>query len=790
MAVRLRASAELWGERDMGHDRSLARSTVFPPRSRPGDPRRIGAVPLLVVGWLAAMPSLAGAQLPQTRLFSLFPSGGQVGSTVEVTVTGGADLDEMSQMLFSDPAITAVPIPPEGASQPTPAGHVFVVTIPAGVQPGICDVRVAGRFGVSNPRSFDVGTLRECLEVEPNDAIDRATVVELNVVVNGRSGAAADLDLFRFHGEQHQRVLAACHAAAIDSRMRPVLELFDARGRRLAAGRVTINADALLDAVLPATGEYFLKVYDGVYGGGEAYFYRLQLHNQPHIDFVLPPAGLPGSTGIYSLFGRNLPGGSATDFTVAGSPLEKLDVAFTLPADESQLQLDANAASFQAGQDQCTYTLETPGRRSNPGPIHFAAAPVVAEAEPNDFPETVQRVDLPVEIAGQFQSVGDVDLVQFAARAQQVIWIDVLSQRDGSAADPYLVVQQIATDERGRETGVQQVAAQDDVDLDLLPQHFSTRSDDVTFRFVAPADGQYRISLHDRYYESRGDPALVYRLAIRGPQPDFRLVVVPVAPRSGENGNTAAAWPIGLRQGDHFAARVLAFRRDGFDGPIRIEVDRLPAGVTCEPVVLEPGQSQAALVFAAAEDAPPVITAIRVTGKAEIPAPAESGSDAAVVRPVMREARAGTIVWDGDAQRPAISRVARELVLSVMPELAPLQVLIAARQLTARRDQTIELPVKLAKRNGFDNEVTLSLEGLPQEVRWETAPIAKGATEGVPRIIVPANAPQGTFPLLLRAQAVVSYARPAVANKADASPAAPQDVNVVAPALPIVLRIE
>ncbi len=774
----------------MGHDRRWTTPALFPPRGGRNNPQWNGTVSLLVVVSLAAMPSLAVAQLPQTRLFSLFPSGGQVGCTVEVAVTGGADLDGTTQLLFSDPAISAVPILPESAGQSAPAANVFAVTIPAGAQPGICDVRVAGRFGVSNPRSFDVGTLQECVEVEPNDSIDQATEVELNVAVNARSGMAADLDLFRFQGEQGQRVLAACRAAGIDSRMRPVLELFDARGRRLAAGRAATNADVLLDAVLPATGTYYLKVYDGIYAGGEEYIYRLQLHNQPHIDFVLPPAGLPGSTGGYTLFGRNLPGGIATELTLSGNLLEKLDVTFTLPADESRLQLDNNAASFQAGQDQCLCALETLGTHSNRLPIHFAAAPVVAEAEPNDLPGTAQRVELPVEIAGQFQSEGDVDLVQFAAHAQQVIWIDVFSQRDGSGADPYLVLQQIATDGSGQETGVQQVATQDDMEVDLLPQHFSTRSDDVNFRFVAPADGQYRIVLHDRYWESRGDPGLIYRLAIRAPQPDFRLVVVPVAPRNGENANTAAAWPIGLRQGDCFAARVLAFRRDGFDGPIRIEADHLPAGVTCDPVVLEPGQSQSVLVFATTEDAPPVVTTIHVTGKAEIPAPAESGSDATVVREVMREARAGTIVWDGDAQRPGISRVARELVLSVMPELAPLQVTTASRQFTAKRDQTIELPVQLIKRSGFDNDVTLLLEGLPQEVRWETTPIVKGATEGVPRIVVTANAPQGTFSLLLRAQATVAYVRPAAADHAGASPPAPQDINVVVPAPPIVLRIE
>ena len=86
-----------------------------------------------------------------------------------------------------------------------------------------------------------------------------------------------------------------------------------------------------------------------------------------------------------------------------------------------------------------------------------------------------------------------------------------------------------------------------------------------------------------------------------------------------------------------------------------------------------------------------------------------------------------------------------------MNELAPLQVTTDTGRFDVNRDQTIQPPVKLTKRNGFDNDVTLTLEGQPKEVQFETSPIAKGATEGVQRIVVPPNAPPGTYTLLLRA---------------------------------------
>ena len=48
------------------------------------------------------------AQLPVTRLATVFPPGGQAGTTFEVALTG-ADLDDASQLLFSHPNISGKP---------------------------------------------------------------------------------------------------------------------------------------------------------------------------------------------------------------------------------------------------------------------------------------------------------------------------------------------------------------------------------------------------------------------------------------------------------------------------------------------------------------------------------------------------------------------------------------------------------------------------------------------------------------------------------------------------------
>ena len=57
---------------------------------------------------LWALPDAAAQQLPRARLTSVFPAGGQQGTTLDVTVAGG-DLDGANQLVFSHAGIKAIP---------------------------------------------------------------------------------------------------------------------------------------------------------------------------------------------------------------------------------------------------------------------------------------------------------------------------------------------------------------------------------------------------------------------------------------------------------------------------------------------------------------------------------------------------------------------------------------------------------------------------------------------------------------------------------------------------------
>ena len=134
------------------------------------------------------------AQLPATRLSAVFPPGAQAGTTVDVTVTSGLELEELSKLLFNHAGITATPKTQDVGGKPVVIPNQFAVTIAADVPPGNYEVRTIGFFGISNPRTFVVGVQKESGETEPNNAREQAGAVELNQTINARINGATDID--------------------------------------------------------------------------------------------------------------------------------------------------------------------------------------------------------------------------------------------------------------------------------------------------------------------------------------------------------------------------------------------------------------------------------------------------------------------------------------------------------------------------------------------------------------------------------------------------------------------
>src|SRR4029079_10008583 len=111
------------------------------------------------------------------------------------------------------------------------------VTIAPDVPPGMYDVRVVGKYGVSNPRAFVVGDINEVYEKEPNNDVPEAQRVNIGTTINGVLTAATDVDYSVFAGKKGQRIGLACLTASIDGRASPFVQVFDTHGRNLGKNR-------------------------------------------------------------------------------------------------------------------------------------------------------------------------------------------------------------------------------------------------------------------------------------------------------------------------------------------------------------------------------------------------------------------------------------------------------------------------------------------------------------------------------------------------------------------------
>ncbi|HTU26562.1 MAG TPA: PPC domain-containing protein, partial [Pirellulales bacterium] len=692
----------------------------------------------------------------------VFPAGGQQGATFELQASG-SHFDEVDRLHFSDPGITAAFVAGGGEEAVEGEKHQrsekFRVSIAASVRPGIYDVRAVSPQGVSNPRAFVVGTRPELVEVEPNGALGQATEVPVPAVVNGRLEQPADVDFFRFAAKAGERLILDCAAYRIDSRLDAVLVVYNAAGEEIERSHDFARRDPLLDFVAPADGQYVVAVHDLTYAGSRRHVYRLSIGTAPYIDFVFPPSGLAGSEGRFHLFGRNLPGGQLTDLrSIDGRPLETLEVPIALPADLAAQQTVAGSIvePVEIILDGAEFQLDAPAGPSNPVFISRATAPVVVEQDSNDDPAHAQMLTLPCECVGQFFPRGDRDFYTFHARKGDVYWIELFGQRLGLPSDPLLLVQQVTKNEAGQET-VADVAAIDDEGAGAAGDLFYTASDDPTYQFVAPADGTYRLMVTDLAGTERSDPRFVYRLSIRTPQPDFRLVAVPrCPPNNPEIGKVQPnVWNPAPHRGGADLVEIIAQRRDGFDGEIVVSAAGLPAGVTAPPITIGPGQATGTLVLSAAEDAPDAtagVGTLSITGTAKI-------GDAEL----RRTARPATMVSAGipNVVTPR-SRAARDLVVGVAGgDKSPLAVAVAdTARLEMARPGLVKFTVNVIRRGDFKGPVTLVPLSVPPAATAKDAVVVEpDKTSAELEMKLNKNTPLGTYSFLVVGIADVPAAR-------------------------------
>ncbi|NNE93526.1 MAG: hypothetical protein HKN23_17910 [Verrucomicrobiales bacterium] len=667
------------------------------------------------------------AQLPNSVLQQISPAFGKVGTTFEVSVSG-ENLEQLTGLRFSNPRIKAkqvrLPIDeiyPQG--RPSGNGNRFTVTIPASFEPGIVEVRTLGYFGLSTARPFLVvpeGSV-EIREEGDHSTRDKALPIEIET---GVSGAVENrgIDWYRFPAKAGDRLLIQAWAERLDSRADLQLAVFDAAGRELESNRQFFGRDPFVDFTPETDGEYFLAVSDILYRGSSSHFYRLNISRDPHIDFAWPPAGVPGTKTKFTIYGRNLPGGSQSEGVVLdGKPLESVEVELNVPAEPGTVDRFTSTTPRQSMLSAFTHRIGN----SNATRIGFATAPVVEEKPDAES----QTVTVPAEIAGRFDTPGDPDVFRFSAKIGTTYFIESIADRLTTEADTVLILRKA-----GDETILAE--ADDPASFFSVDRFDSTNFDttDAALEFTPEEDGEYEVKLINQ--SGGGSPAHRYRLAIREAKPDYQLFTSTERTITATNGRAGyPAAPL-VRKNGTVAYRVVAPRRDGFEGDIVVRATGLPEGVTSKPLVLSGDTETGFLTVKAAANAPAWSGPIRISGRAKI-------GD----REVVRESKNASLDWGvifSDSFRVR-SRLDLETVLSVTAdETTPAFVTAEKPEWEVELGQKLEIPVKVTD---FDSlrkgNLTVQPHGFPGMLRSPpNVAIAEGTADG--KLTIDFN-PNGNF---------------------------------------------
>jgi hypothetical protein len=141
------------------------------------------------------------------------------------------------------------------------------------------------------PNCVRVSYFPNVLEVEPNNDLATATPANLEppFALNGIIGEKGDVDYFKFQAKKGQPLDVAVYARRLRSPLDSVIDIYDAKGTRIAGNDDSGSADSYLRWAAPADGEFHIAVRDQLGRGGATFTYRVEITPvQPRISAWLP----------------------------------------------------------------------------------------------------------------------------------------------------------------------------------------------------------------------------------------------------------------------------------------------------------------------------------------------------------------------------------------------------------------------------------------------------------------------------------------------------------------------
>lgn len=565
----------------------------------------------------------------------------------------------------------------------------------------------------------------EPLDKKPgNDTHGSAQKITLPVTVAGSIDRAGAVDFYRFAAAAGQEI--GVQAVADPAKLEPALQLADASGSVVAEGGVALGHRC------DKAGEYVLSVRDRDYrGGGLAY--RLNIGEVPVVTAIFPPGLQRGSEVAFKLEGVHLGKHTSLRFkapadAAPGSRLPlPIQTAHGPPLGVTTVVVGEFPEVQTTTNDGTPALIQTPGtangRIGRPGTAdgwRFGAKKgqrLIVEVNArrlgsplDSFIEILDAKNQPVAqatlrcVAKTYLTFRDHDSRTSGIRLEtwnelainDYIWVgnELLRIRalpkgpDDDCQFFSLDGQRLGylnTTPTHHPQGVPMYkvaihppgATFPPNGFPVVPLYY--RNDDggpgygkdSRIFFDPPADGDYRIRITDA--RGQGGSAYVYRLTVRPPRPSFQVRFSPTTP---------AVW-----KGGAVPITVTADRSDGYDEPIDVRLENLPAGFSAPATHIPAGETSTAFALYAEPSAavPDKVPPLKLVARAKI-----DGAD------VVREAAGGVpqLVEPGD------------LVTTV-----------ETHDVAVKPGQSVKLTVHVERKNGFKGRIPVEVRGLPHGVR-------------------------------------------------------------------------
>ncbi len=461
------------------------------------------------------------------------------------------------------------------------------VELAADAKPGMRQLRISSRAGLTNPVNFEVSAIPEALELEPNDGNPQQALPgmkklppmkphELPIVLNGQI-MPGDRDRFRFRAEAGQQLVVRTQARslipyladAVPGWFQAAVSVYNAAGMEIAyADDFRFDPDPVLYYQIPRTGEYELEIHDAIYRGREDFVYRISVGQTPFVTQMFP-LGVREQTEVKaSVDGWNLP--------------------------QKMIELKAGTVEKRI----YTTFLEKDGFFSNTVPFAVDTLPEQNESDSNDTVKTAQKLPVPIIVNGRIESPGDADVFRIDGKAGQSIVAEIYARRLNSPVDSLLRLTDAAGD----------VVAWDD-DHVVKDEHLHkdmlglmTHHADAYLSATLSKTGPCFIYVTDS--QGHGGEAYSYRLRISPPRPDFQLRATP----SG----------YAMRAGTIMPITVHVLRIDGFDGEIEIAVKDPSTGFRIHGGLIPAGCERICMTLQAPKNATKEPVDLKLEGRAVV----------------------------------------------------------------------------------------------------------------------------------------------------------------------------